>query len=91
MEWFGIGIALIIAGWVYSDAKERGSSSPTLWAVGVFALLIVFLPLYFFMRPSKKQLSKVNLCPFCGKYYDNQPSFCPNCGADLKDVNSKEG
>ncbi len=87
MEWLGIGIVLIIAGWVYSDAKDRGSSSPILWAIGVFALLIVFLPLYFFMRPSKK-LMAVNLCPYCGKYYNGIPSFCPNCGKSLSEINT---
>lgn len=56
MEWLGLGIALIAAGWVFSDAKERGSSVPILWAAGVFAMLIIFLPLYFFMRPSKKKI-----------------------------------
>ena len=85
MAWLGLVISLIIAGWVYRDAKKRGSNSPLLWSVGVFLLWIVFLPLYFYTRP------KAKLCPFCGKYYDNQPSFCPNCGASLKDVNSKEG
>lgn len=88
MEWLGFGIALIVAGWVYSDAKDRGSSSPGLWAIGVFALLIVFLPLYFFMRPSKRQSLSVRLCPFCGKYYDGEPAFCPNCGANLKEIHA---
>lgn len=85
MAWLGLVISLIIAGWVYRDAKKRGSNSPLLWSVGVFLIWIVFLPFYLFMRPN------VNLCPFCGKYYYNKPLFCPNCGADLKDVNSKEG
>ena len=62
MKWIGVGISLIMAGWVYSDAKKRGSNSPLLWSVGVFLLWIVFLPLYFYTRP------KATLCPFCGKY-----------------------
>lgn len=84
MEWFGLGIALIVATWVYSDAKERGSSSPTLWAIGVFAMLIIFLPLYLIMRPLRNKAMK--LCPHCGKYYNDDLFFCPNCG---KEINAK--
>ena len=80
MEWFGLGIALIVAAWVYSDAKERGSSSPILWAFGVFAMLIIFLPLYLIMRPSRNRTIK--LCPHCGKYYNDDPFFCPHCGKE---------
>ena len=42
-----------IALWVYTDAKSRNSSIPLLWAVGVVACLIIFLPLYFILRPKK--------------------------------------
>ena len=86
MEWLGLGIVILIAAWVYSDAKERGSSSPVLWAIGVFAILIVFLPLYFIMRPSKNS-KDAKLCPYCGKYYEGVPAFCPNCGQSLNNVN----
>lgn len=46
-------IGLIIAGaaafFVYQDAAKRGMNA-VLWAIGVFLLLIVFLPLYFILR-----------------------------------------
>lgn len=75
------GIPLFAAYWVYGDAKDRGSSAPILWAIGVFGLLIVFLPLYFLIRPSKKERSL--LCPHCGKYYESTGDFCPHCGQSL--------
>lgn len=86
MEWIGIVFVVICAAWAYSDAKDRNSSSPGLWALGIILLWIIFFPLYFFMRPKKSNLPQVSvsLCPHCGKYYDNAPPFCPNCGNSLK-------
>lgn len=84
-----LAFLLISAGWVYSNAKERGSSSPGGWALGVVLLWIVFFPLYFFMRPSKKPimltppLEVPRLCPHCGKYFVGPAVFCPNCGKSL--------
>jgi 4-amino-4-deoxy-L-arabinose transferase-like glycosyltransferase len=45
----GVVIALIIALLVRKDAKSRGMKAAG-WAVGVFLMMIVFLPLYFIMR-----------------------------------------
>ena len=93
---FGLLIAFLIACWVYSDATDRGSSSPVGWAAGVFLLLIVFLPLYFIFRPAKQvvvntpvvintsSVGNPQLCKSCGKYFDGNPDFCPNCGTSLK-------
>ena len=46
---FGVLIALVIAITVGIDAKKR-NMNPWLWSVGVFLLLIVFLPIYFIVR-----------------------------------------
>ena len=45
----GMCIAFVIAFWVYTDAAKRGMNAVG-WAIGVFLLLIVFLPLYFIKR-----------------------------------------
>lgn len=46
----GIFIASIIA--VYKDAKTLGAQNPVMWAVGVFLLWIIMLPVYIFKRKS---------------------------------------
>jgi len=88
LELVVLAIPLIVAAWVYSDAKSRGSSSPVLWAIGVFLLLIVFLPLYLMMRPPKATIisKQPMLCPHCGKYYEPPVKFCPNCGHELNQL-----
>jgi len=53
MEIIVLLIPLVTAGWVYSDAKDRGSNNPVLWAIGTFCLLIIVLPLYLIRRPAK--------------------------------------
>lgn len=50
----GIIIVLLIGIWVYKDAQKRypkNSSAPGFWTLGVWLLLIVFLPLYLIFRP----------------------------------------
>jgi len=51
-----------------------------LWFLGVFFVLILFLPLWLITRP------KVKLCPYCGEYYEYRESggFCPRCGVELQ-------
>lgn len=84
----GIFIAFLVSIFVYKDAKSRNSSSPVLWAVSVFAFLIIFLPLYLIMRPSKPDtiLTKKapQLCPHCGKYFEPPVTFCPHCGVRVE-------
>lgn len=74
-------LALVVAAYVYEDAKKRDLSNnkwaktPGNWALGVFFLMIVFLPLYIMNRgPEKGDLRPVE-------------SFCGNCGARLTQVN----
>ena len=78
-------LGLFCAIWVHGDAKSRGSSVPLLWAILVFCCLIIFLPLYLIMRPSRPTFVRMQplLCPYCGKYYEPPVAFCPNCGRQL--------
>jgi hypothetical protein len=85
-------VALLIAIWVYNDAIIRGKSSgdALIWFIGVFGLMIIFLPLWLILRPKLPQevqkvevLEKPSLCPYCGKYYRGTISFCPLCGAKV--------
>ncbi len=88
---------LVVSAWVYSDAKERGSNSPAMWAIGTFLFLIIVLPIWLIKRKPKVQRmvqvqapppipspAQAKLCPHCGKYYEGTPIFCPNCGTRIQ-------
>jgi len=86
----GLIIPLVIAIWVGIDAKKRGYSSATafLWFLGVWLVLIVFLPLYLILRSrrSSPPLNErdVGVCPYCGRLFKDSPNFCPYCGERLR-------
>ncbi|RLE07271.1 hypothetical protein DRZ78_03250 [Candidatus Aerophobetes bacterium] len=85
-------IPFLIGLWVAMDARKRGYSQWKAfgWFLGVWLLLIIFLPLYFILRPKlsqKKGSGKgTHVCPYCGKLYTGRVSFCPYCGQKLDDV-----
>lgn len=92
---FGALIAAIIAIFVYSDAKQRSLinnpwiKSPALWAIGVFLLLIIFLPAYFVTRgPLKKELYifQTRQCVVCDEKIDMIDKVCPKCGAKQPNI-----
>jgi hypothetical protein len=90
----GLGSAI----WVLIDStrlrkglskEERtplGSARPVAWLTGCLLLWIVFFPWYISKRVRfmKWQRAKPRQCASCMKYYEGQPSFCPNCGAEIK-------
>jgi hypothetical protein len=54
-------------------------------------VLIVFLPLYLFMRWEENKSGAINaasrqttLCRYCGKYSEGDPAYCPYCDRQLK-------
>ena len=55
--------------------------------IGIFILIIGVL-IHLFKNIKTKQptpsllnkVSEVKLCKKCGKYYEKDPKFCPNCG-----------
>ena len=79
MEYLGLAIAFVAAFWVYTDAKNRGKTTVKafLWFLGVFFVLILFLPLWLITRP------KVKLCSYCDEYYESDGS-CPGCDVELR-------
>ena len=92
----GFLIAACIAGWVRFDAKKRGLSSGAAigWGVGVFLLLIVFLPLYFWKRSqlaaptgsSRRPTAPIAglPCQYCGYPNEGNVDFCGKCGRQLR-------
>jgi hypothetical protein len=93
MFFFGLIIAAVIASFVAKDASKRGMNAVG-WFLGVFFLLILFLPLYFIVRrpmlseyqpqfapqPMSAALATAHLCMHCGKYYADKARYCPLCG-----------
>lgn len=87
---------MVIALWVFYDSQKRGYSvgRGLLWAVGVFFLLIVFLPFYLVARKKKERAfarekearasAPLTSCFYCGQDYEGQPRVCPHCGQNLK-------
>jgi hypothetical protein len=88
-------ITLGIALWVFFDSQKRGYSvwKGLMWAVLVFMMLIVFLPIYLITSRRKGMLQpreaqpvqeESTNCFYCGKPYQGNPNTCPNCGQNLK-------
>ena len=86
-------IAVGVAYWVYNDARKWGYNNNAAlgWAVGVFLLMIVFLPLYVIieLKRARRQLEPTGAkhsaaistsCEFCRKQYFGTPNYCPHCG-----------
>jgi hypothetical protein len=92
-------IAVGVAIWVYNDARKWGynNNSALGWAVGVFLLMIVFLPLYVIieLKRARRQLEPTGAkqsavistsCEHCSKPYFGNPNYCPHCGHLVRKV-----
>ncbi len=89
-------LSFAVAMWVFFDSQKRGFTlrRSLLWVVGVFFILIVFLPLYLAARKREDQARAAareapappasNLCFYCRQAYEGSPSSCPHCGQNLK-------
>jgi|SRR3972149_9323827 len=86
-------IAAGVAFWVYNDSRKWGYNNNAAlgWAIGVFLLMIVFLPLYVIieLKRARRQLDLTGAkqtaaistsCEFCRKQYFGNPNYCPHCG-----------
>jgi len=95
---FGVLLSIpVIAGiLIGKDANARGMNGVG-WGIGVFAVLIVFLPLYLIVRkpivsqlpqgapPPLPQLKSVaGYCNKCGSPLQVGSRFCSGCGATLE-------
>lgn len=93
-------IAVGVAYWIYNDARKWGYNNNAAWgwAVGVFLLMIVFLPLYVIIELKRarrllgptgaKQSAAISTsCEFCRKQYLGNPTYCPHCGHLVRKIN----
>jgi hypothetical protein len=91
-------IHLLVALWVFYDSQKMGYTvwRGLLWAIGVFLVLILFLPLYLVARKKRQRLLTQagqtpkffpkTSCFYCGQRYEGDPPICPHCGQNLKIV-----
>jgi hypothetical protein len=90
MKYLWLLVAIVLAFWVYSDAKKRGKSSGACfgWFLGTLLIFPLFFPLWLISRPDTqkklKSMEPPKLCPYCGKYYEDDPYFCPHCNEKVK-------
>jgi hypothetical protein len=91
-------VSFAIAMWVFYDSQKRGYtiSRGPLWAIGVFFILIIFLPLYLAARKKKERMQAagreapapppptLNSCFYCRQGYEGNPTVCPHCGQKLE-------
>jgi len=90
-SFYGIGfiIALLIAIWVANDANKRGMNGVG-WAIGVFLLCIVFLPIYLIVRKPILAQQPYGYPPPGAQPPPGPPPtgmpghFCSNCGAPVQ-------
>ena len=90
-------ISLAIAGfaayWVFNDAKSRGNSMSycAIWAVGTFAFLIIFWPLYLLFgrkSPKRENPAKIhdpNTIDVEAKAVEEPDMTCPMCAKPVRE------
>ena len=98
-ELIGNGVGILIAGliavWVGLDAKKHGLKNSTAvgWGIGVFFLLIVFLPLYLWSRRKASPAGAAPTsaapiagvpCRYCGYENAGNPDYCGKCGRQMR-------
>jgi len=86
-------IALFIAAgvsiWVFMDAKKNSYSTQMSigWMLGVFLLMIVFLPFYLIVKAKRAKRPVIStVCEYCSKDYFGNPNYCPHCGHLVRKV-----
>lgn len=100
MMTIGLVIAAFAAYWVYKDSRRLGHETGTtlMWALGTFAFLLVFLPLYLIFgrkpRAARREEQVVDVeavpveettyCRMCGGKVKEDFKVCPYCGHTLR-------
>lgn len=70
---------LLLAYWVYRDAKAKGANGPA-WGILTLFTNVIGWSVYLVARP------KMAECPACHRCHDAACRFCPDCGCRLQVV-----
>lgn len=70
---------VLLAYWVYRDARERGTNGLA-WGILTLFTNVIGWSVYLVARP------KLAECPACRRYQDAAHRFCPDCGYRLQAV-----
>jgi len=55
--------------------------------LGVFMLMIVFLPFYLIVKAKRAKRPVISTtCEYCSKDYFGNPNYCPHCGHLVRKV-----
>ena len=80
---------ILLAFWVFADAKKRGHEHPALWGILTMIGSVITLIIYHMVRPKmrvdkegKKQPK--GLCPLCGAVIKDDYIACPGCGVPIR-------
>ena len=91
LGWVGVLVGLLphllIAIYIYKDAKIKDAENPLLWAIVAFIIpYYIGAILYLVIYRNKKMIK----CPTCNNETDARKAFCANCGADLSLIEKEE-
>ncbi len=89
MQTIAMLIPLLVAVWVFLDAKSRGKdlSRALLWGFGTFLLLIIALPLWLLLRPPIRGASSADKYSRAKaqNFYSQEPKlFCTQCQKSIE-------
>lgn len=72
---------LLVAVWVYKDAKKRGENG-ALWAIIIIVGGLIGIILWLVFRPpiGGKKAAPDRICPNCGRAIPFDALLCPYCG-----------
>jgi len=71
---------ILVAVWVYKDAKKRKENA-ALWAIIVFIAGLIGILIWIALRPpiGGRQTPPERICPNCGRGIPLNAVFCPYC------------
>lgn len=89
-----VGLLGLVALYFLPYIAARSNKHKNCEAIGALNLLLgwtligwICAFIWAYVNPIDKNIvenKESKLCAECGKYYENSPKFCPNCGKEIK-------